>query len=73
MLYEPWTDERDAELRRLREARWAWCRIAAELGVSEDETRTHAAGLGLDTGRLRWIGKRPNARHRQAVKRDYHA
>ncbi|MBV8592277.1 MAG: hypothetical protein JO212_19850 [Acetobacteraceae bacterium] len=63
----PWSPERDAELRHLRDARWSWCRIAAELGVGESETRTHAAGLGLDTGRLCWTGKRPNGRYRQAV------
>ena len=72
-LGAPWTDDRDAELRRLREARWAWCRIAAALGVSEDETRSHAAGLGLDTGRLPWASERPNGRYRRPAKRDYRA
>ena len=68
-----WTNEREDELRRLRGARWAWCRIAAELGVSEDTIRSHAAGLGLDTGRLPWASERPNGRYRRAVKRDYRA
>ena len=49
-----WTAERDCELLRLRHARWPWCRICSELGVTEAAVRRRALELGLPTGRLPW-------------------